>query len=66
MELTELNALFTYSERCKAGAKTFISMVENLTEEEHRREQDFITKLVCESWQVEPVDMLAETNTTWK
>ena len=66
MELTELNALFTYSERCKAGAKTFNSMVKNLTEEELRKKQDFITDLVCESWQVERVDMLAQTNTTWK
>tara|TARA_B100001094_G_scaffold28386_1_gene23744 strand:+ start:107 stop:307 length:201 start_codon:yes stop_codon:yes gene_type:complete len=66
MELTEGNALFTYLERCKAGAKTFASIVKNMTEEERRRDQDFITKLVCESWQVEALDMLAETNTTWK
>ena len=65
-KLTESNALFTYLERCKRGAKVFSNIVKDMTEEEHRREQEHIANLLAEWNQVEKVDMLAETNTTWK
>jgi len=62
-QLTELNALFTYLERCQCAAKTFTAHIKAMTTEERLRDQEFWAKLVASGWQVEVVDMLAETNT---
>ena len=59
--LTELNALFTYQERCKNAAKQFISHKES-NESQAFASQEFWAKIIASSWQVEIVDMLAETN----
>ena len=66
MELTELNKIYTYLERCKAGARIFTDVMSKLTEEEQRKDQEFIANALAQSWQVEKVDMLAETNTSCK
>jgi len=59
--LTELNALFTYQERCKNAAKQFISD-KNSLECQNFASQEYWAKIIASSWQVEIVDMLAETN----
>lgn len=66
MKLTELNALYTYLERCQAGARIFTDVMSKLTEEEQRRDQEFIANTLAQTWQVDRCDLLAETNTTWK
>jgi hypothetical protein len=62
MELTELNKLYTYLERCRAGARIFTDVMSKLTKEEQLENQEFIANALAQSWQVEKVDMLAETN----
>ena len=62
MELTELNKLYTYLERCQAGAITFTDVMINLSKDEQLENQEFIANAVAQSWQVDVVDMLAETN----
>lgn len=62
MELTETNKLYTYLERCKAAAKIFSSVMSKLTKDEQLQNQEFIANALAQSWQVEKVDMLAETN----
>ena len=63
MELTELNKLYTYLERCRAGARIFTDVMNKLTKDEQLENQEFIANALAQSWQVEKVDMLAETNT---
>ena len=58
MELFESNALFTYLERCRNAAKCYME-ISNKDE----FDEDFLIQTVCEFYQVEKVDMLAETNT---
>ena len=58
MELSESNALFTYLERCRNAAKCYME-ISNKDE----FDEDFLIQTVCEFYQVEKVDMLAETNT---
>ncbi len=59
--LTELNALFTYQERCKNAAKHYTSHKES-NESQAFASQEFWARIIASSWQVEIVDMLAETN----
>ena len=62
MELTETNALFTYAERCKQAAQSFtkgLQFVDTLG-------QEYIAECTALFYQVEVVDMLAETNTQGK
>ena len=59
--LTGTNALFTYQERCKNATKTFISHKES-NESQAFASQEFWARIIASSWQVEIVDMLAETN----
>lgn len=66
MELTELNALFTYLERCQRAAKIFSQQANSLESKNFKDSQEFWAKLIADSWQVEIVDMLAETNTQWR
>ena len=66
MKLTELNALYTYLERCKAGARIFTDVMSKLTEQEQRKDQEFIANALAQSWQVDRCDLLAETNKTSK
>ena len=61
-QLTELNALFTYLERCKHAAKTFTEQANSMESRQFKDCQEFWAKLIADSWQVEVVDMLAETN----
>lgn len=61
-QLTELNALYTYLERCQSGARIFTSVMSKLTKEEQLENQEFIANALAQAWQVEKVDMLAETN----
>lgn len=63
MELSELNKLYTYLERCQAGARIFTDVMSKLTKDEQVENQEFIANALAQSWQVEKVDMLAETNT---
>ena len=65
-QLTELNALFSYLERCRMAAETFTAHVIAMTAEERLRDQEIWAGLVASGWQVGVVDMLAETNTTSK
>jgi len=60
-QLTQSNALFTYSERCVNAARCYME-IKNKDE----FDEDFLIETVCEFYQVEKVDMLAATNTTWK
>ena len=62
MELSELNKLYTYLERCQSGARIFSDVMSKLTKEEQLQNQEFIANALAQSWQVEKVDMLAETN----
>lgn len=64
MELTNLNKLYTYLERCKAGARIFTDVMDKLTKDEQIENQEFIANALAKSWQVDKVDMLAETNTS--
>lgn len=59
--LKETNALFTYQERCKKAARQFISHKESL-ESQNFASEEFWARIIASSWQVEIVDMLAETN----
>lgn len=61
MELSELNKLYTYLERCRAGARIFSEVVSKMTKEQRLENQEFIANALAQSWQVEKVDMLAET-----
>ena len=61
MELTESNALFTYLERCQNAAKCYME-IKNKDE----FDEDFLIETICDFYQVEKVDMLAETNTQWR
>lgn len=63
MELSELNKLYTYLERCQSGARIFTDVMSKLTKDEQLENQEFIANALAQSWQVEKVDMLAETNT---
>ena len=65
-QLTELNALFTYLERCQRAAKTFSEQANSMESRQFKDCQKFWAKLIADSWQVEVVDMLAETNTQWR
>lgn len=62
-KLTPLNALFTYSERCKHGASIFTKQANSMESRQFKDCQEYWAKLIADSWQVEIVDMLAETNT---
>jgi len=62
-KLTESNALFTYSERCKLASQSFINGIAKFSD---KLTQEYIAQTVALYWQVEIVDMLAETNTTKK
>jgi hypothetical protein len=66
MELTELNALFTYLERCQRAAKQFSEQANSLESRQFKDDQQWIAELIADGWQVEVVDMLAETNTQWR
>ena len=57
MELTESNALFTYLERCQNAARCYME-IKNKDE----FDVDFLIETICDFYQVEKVDMLAETN----
>lgn len=59
--LTGTNALFTYQERCKNAAKQFIND-KNSLECQNFASEEFWARIIASSWQVEIVDMLAETN----
>ena len=65
-QLTELNALFTYLERCQRAAQTFTEQANSLESRNFKDSQEFVAKLIADSWQVEVVDMLAETNKQWR
>jgi hypothetical protein len=58
-QLTETNALFTYAERCKLAAKSFVNGLQFAD----KLGQQYIAETVALFYQVEIVDMLAETNT---
>ena len=62
-QLTELNALFTYLERCQRAAKQFTEQANSLESRNFKDSQEFWAKLIADGWQVAVVDMLAETNT---
>ena len=57
MELYESNKLFTYLERCRNAAKCYME-ISNKDE----FDEDFLIQTVCDFYQVQKVDMLAETN----
>ena len=57
MELYESNKLFTYKERCQNAAKCYMEIS---NKEDY--DQEFLATTVAEFYQVEKVDMLAETN----
>ena len=59
MELTESNAIFTYAERCKNASVSFINGIARFRES---LGQEYIATVCAMYWQVEIVDMLAETN----
>tara|TARA_B100000035_G_C20541484_1_gene354154 strand:+ start:171 stop:449 length:279 start_codon:yes stop_codon:yes gene_type:complete len=65
-QLTESNALFTYLERCKCAAKQFTEQANSMESRQFKDCQEFWAKLIADGWQVEVVDMLAETNTQWR
>ena len=58
-QLNPLNVGQSYSERCKDGAEAFVFMLSQYP----TLTQEFIAQTVAETYQVEIVDMLAETNT---
>ena len=60
-QLTESNALFTYQERCRNAAKCYMDI-----KNKKDFDQEFLANTVAEFYQVEKVDMLAETNTQWR
>ena len=62
MGLTPLNALFTYLERCQRAAEQFSEQANSLESRQFKDDQQWIAKLIADGWQVEVVDMLAETN----
>lgn len=62
-QLTELNALFTYKERCQRAAMIFTEQANSLESRNFKDDQQWIAELIAGGWQVEIVDMLAETNT---
>ena len=62
-QLTPLNALFTYSERCKQASIIFTEQANSMESRQFKDCQEYWAKLIADSWQVEIVDMLAETNT---
>ena len=62
MELQSTLALFTYLERCQCGARIFTDVMSKLTKEERLENQEFVANALAQAWQVEKVDMLAETN----
>jgi len=64
VQLTELNALFTYLERCQRAAEQFSEQANSTETRNFKDDQQWIAKLIADGWQVEVVDMLAETNTT--
>ena len=66
IQLTKLNKLYTYLERCQAGARIFTDVMSKLTKDEQLENQEFVANALAQSWQVEKVDMLAETNKEWK
>ena len=57
-QLNSINQEQTYLERCKDGAEAFIFMIAQYP----MLTQEFIAQTVAETYQVEIVDMLAETN----
>ena len=59
VQLTETNALFTYAERCKLAAKSYVNGLQFVD----KLGQQFIAETVALFYQVETVDMLAKTNT---
>ena len=63
-QLTELNALFTYLERCQRAAQMFKEQANSMESRQFKDCQEFWAKLIADSWQVDKVDMLAKTNTT--
>ena len=56
-QLTESNKLFTYLERCRNAAKCYMEI-----NNKQDYDQEFLATAVAEFYQVEKVDMLAETN----
>lgn len=61
------NCAPSYLNRCKTAAKAYSKWFDKCTtEEEQRRDQEYVANLIAETWDVEKVDMLAETNTTCK
>jgi hypothetical protein len=58
-QLNPLNQGQSYLERCKDGAEAFVFMIAQYP----MLTQEFIAQTVAETYQVEIVDMLAETNT---
>ena len=65
-QLTELNALFTYLERCQRAAEHFSEQANSLESKNFKDDQQWIAKIIADGWQVAVVDMLAETNTQWR
>jgi|TARA_R100000081_G_scaffold69683_1_gene36771 hypothetical protein len=65
-QLTELNALFTYLERCQRAAEQFSEQANSVESRQFKDCQEFWAKLIADGWQVEVVDMLAETNKEWR
>ena len=63
MELTESNKLFTYLERCQMAARLFSKTMND--DRFDANDQDWVSQTIAGAYQVETVDMLAETNTSW-
>lgn len=57
-QLSPLNQNQTYLQRCKDGAEAFAIMIAQYP----MLTQEFIAQTVAETYQVDIVDMLAETN----
>lgn len=63
MELTESNKLFTYLERCRMAARLFRKTMDD--DRFDVNDQEWVSQTIADSYQVETIDMLAETNTSW-
>ena len=61
MELYDSNVHFTYLERCQNAAKCYMEI-----KNKNDYDEDFLIDVVCDFYQVEKVDMLAETNKQWR
>ena len=65
-QLTELNALFTYLERCQRAATAYLNDINSLECMNFCNDKAYWARMNAGAWQVEIVDMLAETNTQWR